>query len=171
MEITIMKRKKIKKYLCITAIGIIILTMIMTAITVNVFHMDWYDKKFIIFRVLSSVSMSVIFIVWSDWLLLTSITDDEIILQKTYIRVQNIIYVITFLLCLLDAIRIEMVSPGRVELGANIAIAGAIAQYVNYSLRKKHSLQKRLLILFFSFIGISFFMFGLIYVWITGTLL
>jgi hypothetical protein len=168
MEITIMKKKKMKKYLYIIAFGIIILTMIMTAITVNVFHMDWFDKKFILFRVLSSVSMSLIFILWSDWLLRTSIKDDEIILQKEYIKGQRIIYAITFLLCLLDTIRIEMLSPGRVELGANIVIAGAIAQYVNYSLRKKHSLQKRLLILFFSFISIGIFMFGPLYEWITG---
>jgi hypothetical protein len=128
--------------------------------------MDWDNHQFIIFRVLSDTSISLIFILMFGNLFIPSDPNDKIKLQNTYNKVQRIIYIITFLLCLLDAFRIE-IQTSNLQYGMFIAIAGSFAQSINYFFRKQYSLKKKVVISFFFILGIGIIMFEFFYEWIT----
>jgi hypothetical protein len=98
-----------------------------------------------ILRVISDFCFSSILVMIFGNIFLSSI-NDEIKLQKTYSTIQRFIFVITLILCFLEAVRIEMLTPSRVAMGTNIVVAGAVAQYGNFILRKHSSILKRTII-------------------------
>lgn len=66
----------------------------------------------------------------------------------------------------LEAVRIEMLTPSRVVLGTNIVVAGAVAHYGDFILRKHSSILKRTIITCCLFWVMGVFLFGVISEWI-----
>jgi len=155
-----------KKHLYITAVMIIVLSIFMNLVVSSIFHLNWLDKEFVVFRVIADFSFS--FILVLNFLDTSKAYKkyDEIKLQKSYIFVGRIIFSVTLIICFLESIRTEMLMPGRVDFGMNIIIAGTVAEFGNLILRKPVSIMKKIVILISLMLAISFLLFGIFCKWI-----
>ncbi|WP_169823701.1 hypothetical protein [Anaerobium acetethylicum] len=155
-----------KKHLYITAVMIIVLSIFMNLVVSSIFHLNWLDKEFVVFRVIADFSFS--FILVLNFLDISKVYKkyDEIKLRKSCILVGRIIFSVTLIICFLESIRTEMLMPGRVDFGMNIIVAGTVAEFGNLILRKPVSIMKKIVILISLMLAISFLLFGIFCKWI-----